>query len=151
MIRYPRSGATDIEVSRAPLVWGKAELISSGSDVSIWSSGRELATALAAAALLRAGNISVSVVNTRFLKPFDSELLLREAKEKLIVTIEDSQYAGGLGRIVNELLVQNPNKGVRHFCWKADVLPHGSVQLLRKHYGLLPEEISAEILRALGS
>lgn len=151
MIRYPRSSAADIEVPRAPLVWGKAEQITNGSDVSIWSNGRELVTALAVAALLRAKNVSVSVINTRFLKPFDSELLLREAREKFIVTIEDSQYAGGLGRIVNELLVQNPNKGVRHFSWKADILPHGSVPLLRQHCGLLPEEISAEILRILGS
>ena len=151
MIRYPRSNASDLAVPRSPLVWGRAEVVSCGGRVSIWSNGRELVTALAVAALLRTKNVAASVVNVRFLKPFDSELLVREAEEKLIVTIEDSLHAGGLGRIVNDLLIHRPNRGVLHFSWNADLLPHGSVPLLREHFGLHPEEISTRILAALES
>lgn len=151
MIRYPRSNASDLAVPRSPLVWGRAEVVSCGGRVSIWSNGRELVTALAVAALLRTKNVAASVVNVRFLKPFDSELLVREAEEKLIVTIEDSLHAGGLGRIVNDQLIHRPNRGVLHFSWNADLLPHGSVPLLREHFGLHPEEISTRILAALES
>lgn len=151
MIRYPRSNASDLAVPRSPLVWGRAEMVSCGGRVSIWSNGRELVTALAVAALLRTKNVAASVVNVRFLKPFDSELLVREAEEKLIVTIEDSLHAGGLGRIVNDQLIHRPNGGVLHFSWNADLLPHGSVPLLREHFGLHPEEISTRILAALES
>lgn len=150
MLRYPRSDASDIEVSRAPLVWGKAEVVAEGTEVSIWSNGRELLTALASAALLRAKGVSAAVVNTRFLKPFDSELLLHEAENKLLVTIEDSQHSGGLGRIVNDLLVGNPNKGVLHFSWPKGILPHGSVRILRENNGMLPESIASAVLKKLG-
>ncbi len=150
MLRYPRSDASDIEVPRAPLVWGRAEVVAEGTEVSIWSDGRELLTALAAAALLRAKGVSAAVVNTRFLKPFDSELLLREAESKLLVTIEDSQCSGGLGRVVNDLLVQNPNNGVLHFSWPEGILPHGSVRILRENNGMLPESIASAVLKKLG-
>lgn len=150
MLRYPRSDASDIEVSRAPLVWGKAEVVAEGTEVSIWSNGRELLTALASAALLRAKGVSAAVVNTRFLKPFDSELLLHEAENKLLVTIEDSQHSGGLGRIVNDLLVGNSNKGVLHFSWPEGILPHGSVRILRENNGMLPESIASAVLKKLG-
>ena len=150
MLRYPRSDASDIEVSRAPLVWGRAEVVAEGTEVSIWSDGRELLTALAAAALLRTKGVSAAVVNTRFLKPFDSELLLREAESKLLVTIEDSQCSGGLGRVVNDLLVQNPNNGVLHFSWPEGILPHGSVRILRENNGMLPESIASAVLKKLG-
>ena len=150
MLRYPRSDASDIEVSRAPLVWGKAEVVAEGTEVSIWSNGRELLTALASAALLRAKGVSAAVVNTRFLKPFDSALLLHEAENKLLVTIEDSQHSGGLGRIVNDLLVGNSNKGVLHFSWPEGILPHGSVRILRENNGMLPESIASAVLKKLG-
>lgn len=150
MLRYPRSDASDIEVPRAPLVWGRAEVVAEGTEVSIWSDGRELLTALAATALLRAKGVSAAVVNTRFLKPFDSELLLREAESKLLVTIEDSQCSGGLGRVVNDLLVQNPNNGVLHFSWPEGILPHGSVRILRENNGMLPESIASAVLKKLG-
>ena len=150
MLRYPRSDASDIEVPRAPFVWGRAEVVAEGTEVSIWSDGRELLTALASAALLRAKGVSAAVVNTRFLKPFDSELLLHEAENKLLVTIEDSQHSGGLGRIVNDLLVGNPNKGVLHFSWPEGILPHGSVRILRENNGMLPESIASAVLKKLG-
>lgn len=151
MIRYPRSNASDLALSRSSLVWGKAEEVAVGDAVSIWANGRELVTALAVAAILRTKQISASVINVRFLKPFDSERLFREAETKLVVTIEDSLHAGGLGRIVNDLLIRRSNRGVLHFSWDTDILPHGSVPLLREHYGLHPEEISSKILDALES
>ena len=151
MIRYPRSNASDLALSRSPLVWGKAEEVAVGNAVSIWANGRELVTALAVAAILRTKQISASVINVRFLNPFDSERLFREAETKLVVTIEDSLHAGGLGRIVNDLLIRRTNRSVLHFSWDTDILPHGSVPLLREHYGLHPEEISSKILDALES
>ena len=107
--------------------------------------GRELSTAIAAAARLRTKNISASVTNTRFLKPFDEEKLLADARTRLIVTIEDSRDADGIGRIVDRLLLNSPNCGALHFSWPKEVLPHGSVPLLRERCGLLPEQIAQRI------
>ncbi len=149
MLRYPRSNGADLDVPRAPLLWGRAEEVLSGTDVAIWAVGRELSTALAAAAQLRTKNISASVVNTRFLKPFDEAKLLADAENKLIVTIEDSRNADGLGRIADRLLLNRRNHGTLHFSWPEEILPHGSVPLLRERYGLLPENIALRIAERL--
>lgn len=149
MLRYPRSNGADLDVPRAPLVWGRAEEVLPGTDVAIWANGRELSTALAAAAKLRAKNISASVTNTRFLKPFDSARLIADAEDRFIVTIEDSQNADGLVRIVDRLLLNRKNHGTLHFSWPDGILPHGSVPLLRERYGLLPENIAAKIIECL--
>ncbi len=149
MLRYPRSNGADLELPRATLCWGKAEEVLAGTDVAIWAVGRELSTAIAAAARLRTKNISASVTNTRFLKPFDEEKLLADARTRLIVTIEDSRDADGIGRIVDRLLLNSPNCGALHFSWPKEVLPHGSVPLLRERCGLLPEQIAQRIAERL--
>jgi len=149
MLRYPRSNGADLELPRMPLAWGKAEEVQSGTEIAVWSIGRELSTALAAAALLKKKGRSVSVVNARFLKPFDSEKLLADAKTKCIVTIEDSLNAGGLGSLTDRLLANEKHNGLLHFSWPDGVLPHGSVTKLREHYGLLPEQIAQKICESV--
>ena len=147
MLRYPRSDGSDLEVPRFPLKWGCAEEVQSGTDVAIWASGRELSSALAVAAILRRENCSASVVNARFLKPFDSEKMLADSQTKFIVTIEDAMNAGGLGILTDRLLVQRKIRGILHFSWNGEMPPpHGSLIELRKSAGMLPEQIAKRIL-----
>ncbi|HKV41274.1 MAG TPA: transketolase C-terminal domain-containing protein [Blastocatellia bacterium] len=96
--------------------FGKAELVSDGSDVSILTYGLLLKEALAAADILRAAGVSARVVNLRTLKPIDEKTILAAARETaMIVTIEDHFQTGGLYSIVAELLLKSR--------LTADVLP----------------------------
>lgn len=147
MLRYPRSDGSDLEVPRFPLKWGCAEEVQSGTDVAIWASGREVSTALALSAILRRKNCSASVVNARFLKPFDSEKMLADSQTKFIVTIEDAMNAGGLGILTDRILVQRKIRGILHFSWNGEMPPsHGPLPELRKNAGLLPEQMAERIL-----
>ena len=101
-VRYPRGGGPGVEIQQemTALPIGKAELRRDGSKIAILSFGSMLETALAVAEELDA-----TVVNMRFVKPIDSEMVLRMAAEhELLVTIEENVVQGGAGSAVNETL-----------------------------------------------
>jgi deoxyxylulose-5-phosphate synthase len=87
------------------------------------------------------------VVNTRFMKPFDIGLLLKYAEKMPIVTIEDCQIQGGLGSAVDEVLIKTTHKGVYHYGWGTDVIPHGTISGIRKKAGFTAEDIAADMLQ----
>ena len=101
-VRYPRGAGTgslpgnDLE----PLPVGRATISRRGQRVAIVAFGSRLAAALEAAA-----DIDASVVNMRFIKPLDRELVLAMAGgHELLVTVEENAVAGGAGSAVNEAL-----------------------------------------------
>ena len=101
-VRYPRGSGpgktVDTEMRLLPL--GKAEIVSQGSDIAILAFGSSLEPATEVAAHLEA-----SLVNMRFIKPLDAEMVYEMAgKHSLLVTIEENAVAGGAGSGVNELL-----------------------------------------------
>ncbi len=101
-VRYPRGIGPGVAVqsSLATLPIGKAELRRSGKRIALLAFGSMLAPALDAAETLDA-----TVVNMRFVKPLDSELLARVAAEhELLVTLEENAVAGGAGSAINECL-----------------------------------------------
>ena len=101
-VRYPRGGGPGraIDRSAGPLPIGRAELRRQGRGVCILAFGSTLEAALEAGATLDA-----SVVNMRFVKPLDQDMVLRQAAaHALLVTVEENAVMGGAGSAVNECL-----------------------------------------------
>ncbi|MDD4817014.1 MAG: 1-deoxy-D-xylulose-5-phosphate synthase [Victivallaceae bacterium] len=142
VIRYPRGGSGTPFDPAAPvdkIELGRAQTVKSGTRLAIWSSGAELATALKVDELLGGG---CAVVNARFVKPLDIELLRRQAAAgMLIATIEDHAAVGGLGAAVAAEL----GGGVMVFGWPDKVMPHGKTARLRAEYGMTPEAIAGKL------
>ena len=147
VIRYPRGGSQIDFLPCAPLEKGCCELLREGSDLAFWAVGSEVKTALDTADILtRELGISCRVVNCRFLKPFDSEALQKDAASMPLVTIENTLAGTGMDVLADRLLVSGKHCGVLHFAWPADTLiPHGSVALLREKFGLTAQRLSQSI------
>ena len=106
-LRYPRGSGVGVDITEPmqALPIGKAEVLREGRDVSIWAIGSMVQSAAQAAEKLAEQGISAGVVNMRFVKPLDKELLLAQAKEYgKIVTLEEGVLQGGVGSAVLETL-----------------------------------------------
>ena len=106
-VRYPRGRGIGVPLTGEPheLPVGTSELLRSGDDVTIAAVGPAVWAALAAAEELAASGIECAVVNARFVKPLDSEMLLPLAsKSGRLVTVEENVLAGGYGSAVLEAM-----------------------------------------------
>jgi len=117
-LRFPRDTAPDPEVihvhERREMEPGKAEVLNDGERVVVWAYGPLVGQALLAAERLRAEGIEIGVVDARFAKPLDEELLARHAQDyRWIVTLEEHQRAGGFGSAVLESLSRLPQANAR--------------------------------------
>ena len=103
--RYEALGGTPVEPT--PIAVGQAEVLREGGDVLIVGFGPIVMRGLAAAAELAADGWSIGVVNARFAKPLDRQLILDQARGKrLVVTLEESVVTGGFGAAVLEALAE---------------------------------------------
>jgi 1-deoxy-D-xylulose-5-phosphate synthase len=102
-IRYPKAKAIRVERAVAAVERGKAEVIEWGDDGMIVACGALLAECVRAAQLLRSEGLDVGVVNARFVKPLDTDVLLRVVSAcGAVVTVEEAALAGGFGSAVLE-------------------------------------------------
>ncbi len=149
VVRYPRGDASDIprRRGRRKSSWGAAEILRDGSDLAIWAAGRECATALEVADILSRKGVSAMVVDPRFLKPLDKKLLERHTDKMPIVTIEDCHSRGGLGGIVDSALAAMKHRGVKHFGWGDNILPHGTISGIKIENGMLPDDIASKLMK----
>jgi len=148
-VRFPKAKglgvAMDEELKEIPL--GRGEVLKEGRDL-LFAFGCMVAPALEAAAELERDGISLAVVNARFAKPLDEELILRYALPgRTVVTAEEGVLAGGLGSAVRELLDRRQRFDVR---FKAiglplEIYPLGKTEEIRRAYGLDAAGLSAEI------
>lgn len=151
-IRYPRGNATGTHMKdhAQTLEIGKAERLQEGNDIDIWAIGAMVADAEKLAARLSEHGIEAGVINVRFVKPLDIELLAESARSKrLIVTMEDHVITGGLGTAVVEALQSNdlPHCPVERIGWPDAFIEHGnSVSKLREENGLSAEAILERVL-----
>ena len=151
-IRYPRGAGTGVKIKAKPaaLAVGHAEVLREGSNIMIWALGPMIADALALAErLAREEQLSVGVVNPRFIKPLDRTLLLSQATVvPLIVTMEDHVLAGGFGSAVLEALQDAEcSTAVERIGWPDKFVEHGSSNgVLRASYGLAPNDIHRQVL-----
>ena len=145
-IRYPRGAGTGAPIKAEPalLPIGQAEVLKVGTQIILWALGNMVPEALKLAQRLeREEHISVGVVNARFVKPLDRNLLLSQAAVvPLIVTMEDHVLAGGFGSAVLEALQESHcPAAVERIGWPDKFVEHGSsVDILRAAYGLAPED-----------
>ncbi|HEX3658388.1 MAG TPA: 1-deoxy-D-xylulose-5-phosphate synthase [Pirellulales bacterium] len=102
-LRYPKATAERIERAWAPLELGRSEVIEWGHDGMLVACGTLLANCVKAAAQLRSEGLDVGVINARFIKPLDSETILRAVETcPFVVTVEEGALAGGFGSAVLE-------------------------------------------------
>ena len=147
MIRYPRGGSQINELPCRPLEKGRCEVLREGKDIALWAVGSEVKTALETARILeRERGISCRVVNTRFLKPFDAETMKKDAASMPVVTLENTLAGTGLDMLTDRLLISEKHGGILHFAWPAgEVIPHGSISMLREKFGLTPPQLAQTI------
>ncbi len=150
VIRYPRGGsgiAYEPEQAVEPLKLGRAQLVKSGRQLVIWALGVEVNNALKVAEILQEHhNIDAAVVNARFVKPLDVELLTAQAATMPIITIEDHEINGGLGMAVTAALPKK-NFGVLRFGWPCEVMPHGKPDLIRRKFRFTVEDMVEKICK----
>lgn len=106
-IRYPRGSGVGVACTESLkiLPTGKAEVITEGEDLCIWACGSMVQEACQVAEELKNIGISAGVVNIRFIKPLDKELLSKHAKQyKYLVVLEENVLIGGIGSAILEYL-----------------------------------------------
>ncbi len=137
--RYPRGKGLGVclDEDPAPLEIGKAEILSQGNDLLLLAIGRSVSDAQEAEQILKQRGLHVSVVNCRFVKPLDSELICRMAEQiPRIITVEEHMLQGGFGSAVLECL---SDSGITGFYMKRigiedTFVTHGPQDLLRSKY-----------------
>ena len=131
------------------IVLGKAQLVYKGSEVAVLGVGTMAETALEVKELLLEKGVDATVVNARFVKPFDKELIKELTKEhKIIVTIEENVKTGGFGQMVGSFLLEEGLGNVQFIpiALPDSFIEHGSVECLREKYGLDAKSIADRIL-----
>ena len=149
-IRYPRGvgPGTPRKPEPQPIPLGKAELLQDGSDVAILGLGPMTELAQQLAARLEREGYSAAVINPRFIKPLDSELIASFAgRVAAFVTFEDHVKMGGFGSAVIEALDELGSKiPVVRIGWPDHFIEHGKVDELRAKYGLTVDAAFEQVL-----
>jgi len=156
-IRYPRgevSGHAAVG-NACPLIIGRAEVLTEGDDLLILAIGHPVLEALKARQILaRNHGVSATVVNGRFVKPLDSELILTlAAKIPWVITIEENVKQGGFGSAVLETLADAGLSNYRMIRLGIDdrFVEHGNKALLRALHGVDADAVVDAAERLLGS
>ncbi len=139
VIRYPRGGeAQDLTFNKHEKIeLGKAEVLQEGTDLTIIAIGKMVAKAIKLARDYEKQGKKVTVINARFLKPFDTQTILKYIQEsKNVITIEDNIIEGGLSTKIKELIVENELNDikVKSYAYPDKFIEHGSVEELENKY-----------------
>ena len=151
-LRYPRGEAFDqLEEFRAPVEWGKSELLYEHGEVVLLAYGSMVKTALQVRESLRLKGQECAIVNLRFAKPLDTRMLRKAGeKYKLMVTMEENVLSGGIGEAVSEYLDRaGISVPVLHIAVEDEFIPHGNVELLKKQVGLDADSIVEKIRKQM--
>ena len=148
-IRYPRGVVAGVARKPRPelLQVGKAEVLSNGSDVAIFGLGPMITLAQELASRLDSEGYSAAVVNPRFIKPLDLEVIEKYARRvNAFVTFEDHVLSGGFGSAIIEALSQlGLSVPVVRIGWPDQFIEHGKVDQLRARHGLTVEAAHSQL------
>ena len=152
VVRYPRGGEdTKIKFQKHDKIkLGKAEIIKEGKEISIIAIGKTVARAMEVSNMLEKNKISAEVINARFLKPLDKEIIKNSInKTKFVITIEDGTIINGLGTAIKELIVNEKIKEVeiKSYAYPDEFIKHGEVSELEKIYHQDSKSIYEEIVK----
>ena len=151
-IRYPRGNTAELDDKKSPpLEFGKAHISRKGKDVALFAVGLMVDTAEQVAKLLEKKGYSTAVINARFVKPLDEEVIVKFGqKVKMLVTLEENTVHGGFGSAVLETLSEN---GICLPTFQIGVpdrfFAQGSPEEQRESAELNPEQIYYRILERL--
>ncbi|MBK7254562.1 MAG: 1-deoxy-D-xylulose-5-phosphate synthase [Ignavibacteria bacterium] len=136
-MRYPRGNALGVETGDfEKMEIGKGEIVKEGKDIAIIALGNMVKNSVDAAVILKDKNIDAEIINARFVKPLDIELLSDVfGRFKKIITVEDNTIVGGFGSAVAEFAAQNN--------YKNDILIHGIPDRFIEHGK--PEELHFDL------
>lgn len=151
-VRYPRGCGIGVGIKEpaTALSMGKAEILAEGEDLLILAIGPLVQECLQARRLLEKDQLSATVVNCRFIKPLDAELICGLARRfAKIMTVEENVLQGGFGSAVLECLA---DAGISGFALQRIGIPdvfveHGAQDLLRSKYGIDAAGIAASALQ----
>jgi 1-deoxy-D-xylulose-5-phosphate synthase len=150
-IRYPRGVIKGTPLKSEPrlLEIGKAEIVAEGTDVALIGLGTLFEMAERTKLLLEAKGLSVTLINPRFIKPLDANVLQTHASKcKVVCTFEDHVLFNGFGASVIENLhdagIHTP---VERIGWPDRFIEHGKPETLRELHGLTAEAAAAKVLR----
>jgi len=131
-IRYPRGKAKEFQFSYTPLKIGKSEVLIEGKDGVIISEGNMVYKAVEVVEKLKQEGKNFTLVNARFIKPLDEELLIELSKKhKVIFTMEDNVRSGGFGSSILEFISkQKTDAIVRIIGYDDSFIPHGEKEEL---------------------
>lgn len=150
-IRYPRGEAFDgLSEFRAPVVYGKGEVLYEEGRVVLLAYGSMVKTALAVRELLQQEGIACALINLRFAKPLDTQLLANAASTyQLAVTMEENVRTGGMGEAVCEYLRSiGAGLAVLQIAAADEFVPHGNVEELKRRLGLDAQSIAKKVMEA---
>lgn len=134
-----------------PFIIGKAQILSEGTDVSIFACGHMVWIAIEAARMLEEKGISVEVVNIHTIKPLDEAAVMASIRKTgCAVTAEEHSVIGGLGDSITQLAARNHPVPIELIGTNDTFGESGKPTELLKKYGLDAEHISAAALKAIG-
>ncbi len=150
-VRYPRSAGEGVDWSpeEEPIAIGKGKVLQEGSGVAILAYGYMVHRALEAAEFLRKDGINPTVVNMRFAKPLDHELIKKLAENHThFATYEDHSIAGGFSSIVAEALqdMRLGNISLLRMAVPDEIIEHGTRNQIFEEHNLLPEQVAKRIV-----
>ena len=153
-VRYPRGAGEGIAIESKPqaLEIGKAELVHDGKDIAIFAIGSTVYPALRVAEQMAKEGVSVCVINSRFVKPLDAELLLATAADlKKVITVEENVLLGGFGSAVSELFAKAGFNDVslRQLGLKDEFYPQATQAELKSMSGIDEDAMIKEIKAVL--
>lgn len=151
-VRYPRATAyCGLEDHREEIDYGRSEVIYEGSEIALFAVGSMVETAEKVRDLLGERGYEVTLVNARFVKPIDEDLLLKISEShRLIVTMEENVVSGGYGEHVTEFAaVSDLRAEILCVAIPDEFVPHGAPSILREKLGLDPESIVGRIMNKL--
>ena len=150
VIRYPRGGEGHFKYDiHQSLENESAEIIKEGKDLTIIAIGKMVDRALEVSNILEKQGIDAEVINARFLKPLDEENILQAIiKTKKAITIEDNILKGGLGSMIEELIIKKgvDNIEFKKYGYPDEFVKHGSVSEIEEKYRLNADQIVQDIL-----
>ena len=149
-IRYPRGEAyTGLEEYQAPIEMGKAEVLEKGKEIAILAVGNMVRTAVQVTENLRKKGYEPTLVNMRFVKPLDTELLdIIKEDHSLIVTMEENVKSGGFGeQVMTYYGSRMHGPAVRIVAIEDRFVPHGSVEDLMRQQQMDSDSVTERVLQ----
>lgn len=154
-VRYPKGANSGMQMDAAPkaLPIGKAELLQDGTDITLVAIGWMVRDAQKIAEELKKNGISAAIINARFAKPLDEEMIMKYAeKTKNVITLEENTLVGGFGSAVLECLEKNKLSNVKtHRVGAQDgYIPFDTPTNIKKSYGMAVEDVAAVARKMVG-